>query len=92
MSWKNTLCTDSRCDLGCWHLGPQGQQCWFTAEKKLCNALGLIWHQGFELDHLITLVQDKLAQLPGPEDYAGQIKLATQRTHPAILTAEPEDK
>ena len=103
MSWRNVLCTDPNCHKGCWHLGPQGQQCFYNTEQKLCELLGIPWRQDLDLDHLLSMIRDKLASLPGPEDYAGQIKLAEANVgqllrssgrpiHPASLTAIEEDK
>ena len=94
MSWRNVLCTDTRCEKGCYHLGPQGQQCWYQTEQELCRILKLHWHQGLELNTLLTMIQDKLAGLPAEDDYDAQVKLATRfaAIHPAKLTAEPEDK
>ena len=99
MSWRNVLCTDPNCHKGCWHLGPQGQQCFYNTEQKLAEMLGIPWRQDLDLDYLLSMIRDKLHALPGPEDYDGQMKLAKQKqrattlpVHPASLTAIEEDK
>lgn len=98
MTYRNTLCVDNRCNspAGCAHRGKQGQYCDFSVEQSLCNVLKLHWHPGLELDSLLAMIQDKIAALPSPDDYAAQVKLATARTqlpiHPATLTASEEDQ
>lgn len=94
--YRNTLCRDARCNgpNGCYHRGKANSYCDFSTEEKLCEILGLVWHPGLEIDMLIATVRNKLAMLPGPEDWDSQVRIAKRNLppHPATLTAPQEDK
>jgi hypothetical protein len=87
MNYINSLCVDQRCrsQQSCWHLGPQGQHCYFYAEKVLCDLLDLEWHPHYDLDYLLSQVRDKL-------DAAKKQKLPTDKYTEAILKAEKDTK
>lgn len=90
---RNPLCVDSRCFQTCAHRGPKGELCYFEVEQKLCDILNLTWIPSLDLDNLLSIVRDRLAQLPSEDDYNAQIKLAQRNLpiHPATLTAEEDE-
>ena len=66
MNFKNALCIDNRCNGpgGCYHRGKANVHCDFSTEQKLCKMLNLVWEPKWELDTLLSMLQDKLAEIP----------------------------
>jgi hypothetical protein len=88
MSKSNPLCRAQECqsDFGCAHRGPHGEFCFFKVEKKLCEFLGIEWHQHETLDNLLNQIERRLVGSP-PEHVASQFRFQP----PALSTEEHDD-
>lgn len=88
---SNPLCTSDECKshFGCAHRGPHAQLCWFEHEKELCTLLGIEWEQRLTFTHLLTMLQNKLDQIPNPVESANLLNRIANQMRPRAV-GEPE--